>query len=110
MKYRVTYRDGHMAISDPLDGSEEADIADTMERWGLLSIVRDDQRLVSPRKVHERAMELWVNEGAPGDELPEGRHYRRALADLEGEAIRAAKERADGPLVPLSQIKAELES
>lgn len=41
--------------------------------------------LVSPRQVHERAMELWVNEGAPGDELPEGRHYRRALAELEGE-------------------------
>ena len=43
--------------------------------------------LVSPREVHERAMELWVNEGAPGDELPEGRHYRRALAELEGKAL-----------------------
>ena len=85
MKYVVTYEDGtHKLETAPLR---------IPASWSpspkILSIVREDQVLVSPRKVHERTMELWVNEGAPGDELPEGRHYRRALADLEGEGMKA---------------------
>lgn len=79
MKYRVVFED---ASEEWVEG-HEFDRINYLDC--VLYIEREDQRRVPPKEVHERATELWVGEGAPGDELPEGRHYRRAIAELEAE-------------------------